>query len=94
MPERGRVLDRYTGGLRLTVARPKLAGVEVRLVDNVFVFDCQNPQCKVPPKRWPFQTIAAELRTAWDKGQRRFVITQPLSSLASPLRFNSPRTLA
>jgi hypothetical protein len=45
------------------------------LVDNVFVFECQNPQCRVPPKRWPFQTIAAELRTAWDKGQRRFVIT-------------------
>jgi hypothetical protein len=71
----GRVLARYTGGLRLTMARPKLAGVEVRLVDSVFVFDCQNPECKIPPKRWPYQLLAVELRTAWDEGRRRFVVT-------------------
>lgn len=71
----GRVLARYTGGLRLTMARPRLAGVEVRLVDDVFVFDCQNPQCKVPPKLWSYQLLAHALRDAWDQKRRRFVIT-------------------
>jgi hypothetical protein len=71
----GRVLARYTGGLRLTMARPKLAGVEVRLVDGFFVFDCQNPLCKVPPKRWPHQRLAIELRQAWDEARRRFPVT-------------------
>jgi hypothetical protein len=69
------VLARYTGGLRLTMARPKLAGVEVRLVDDVFVFHCQNPECKIPPKRWPYQLLAVELRKAWDAGQRHFAVT-------------------
>jgi hypothetical protein len=70
-----RALARYTGGLRLTMSRPKLAGVEVRLVGDMFVFDCQNPQCRVPPKRWPYHVLAAELRKAWDEGSRRFVLT-------------------
>ena len=71
----GRVLARYTGGLRLTMARPKLAGVEVRRVDNIFVFACQNPRCKVPPKLWSYQRLAHALRDAWDQKRRRFVVT-------------------
>jgi hypothetical protein len=71
-----RVLARYTGGLRLTMAHPRHAGREVRLrEDGVFVFDCQNPQCKVPPKSWPYQLLATALRDAWDQKCRRFVVT-------------------
>lgn len=72
----GRVLARYTGALWLTMARPKLARVEVRFVrNNMSVFDCQNPECKVAPKWWPHQRLAVELRQAWDEGRRRFVVT-------------------
>jgi hypothetical protein len=70
-----RVLARYTGGLRLTMAHPRYAGREVSLRDGVFVFDCQNPQCKVPAKLWPYQVLATALRDAWDQKRRRFVIT-------------------
>jgi hypothetical protein len=58
------------------MAHPKLAGVEVRNInDEIFVFDCQNPECKVPAKPWPYQVLAVELRRAWDDGQRTFVVT-------------------
>jgi hypothetical protein len=57
------------------MARPRLAGVEVRESDGVFVFDCQNPRCKVPAKRWLHQRLAVELRQAWDEGRRRFPVT-------------------
>lgn len=71
----GRVLARYTGGLRLTMANPRYAGREVVQRDGFFVFDCQNPRCTAPPKSWPYQLLATELREAWDQKRRRFVIT-------------------
>jgi hypothetical protein len=70
-----RVLARYTGGLRLTMAHPRYAGREVHFADGVFVFACQNPQCEVPAKLWPELRLAVELRRAWDAGRRRFVVT-------------------
>jgi hypothetical protein len=70
-----RTLARYTGGLRLTVARAKLAGVEVRYSAGIFVFDCQNPRCKSSPRSWSYERLARELRGAYDEGRRRFVVT-------------------
>lgn len=71
----GEVLGRYTGGLRLTATRR--GGVpRMRLGnDGVFVTNCQRQTCKVPPKRWPYDLLATELRQAWDEGRRRFVVT-------------------
>jgi hypothetical protein len=71
----GQVLGRYTGGLRLTATRR--GGIPgIRLGDDgVFVTNCQRQTCKAPPKRWPYERLATELRDAWDEGRRRFVLT-------------------
>jgi hypothetical protein len=29
----------------------------------------------VPPKRWAYDRLATELRDAWDRGERRFLLT-------------------
>jgi hypothetical protein len=78
----------YTGALPLTMAHRRLAGREVVLRDAWFVFDCQNPQCKVPPKRWPEQVLAVELRKAWDEGG--FAVTWGPSTRRATLRPTVP----
>jgi hypothetical protein len=81
----GQVLGRYTGGLRLTATtRGGVPGMRLR-PDGVFVTNCwrhigKGPSsgwqtCRVPPKEWPYQLLATELRTTWDEGRRRFVLT-------------------
>jgi hypothetical protein len=69
-----RVLARYTGGLRLTMAHPRFRGGEVVLRDGFFVFDCQNPRRRVLPSGG-LSAPGGQLRAARDQGRRRFVIT-------------------
>lgn len=81
----GQVLARYTGGLRLTATtRGGVPGI-LRGPDGVFVTNCRRRLsegastgwqiCKVPANRWPYDELATALRDAWDRGERRFVLT-------------------